>query len=291
MHNLTQTSGVDHDLHTVMLQHCQDCSTFKKQWRLVNSRVEPVVIEPIVIGLSAQSSEAARFLKNTPSPKDWYQRQLEVVFTPQKYQSALSSLFTRDHATETTHRTQYPNSRIDIGKRFATLTNSSLQNSKLQKSFSYFQALVLLVYCAVLEQTGTPSSEVDEILAVVTIFGSRRLKTLRKAALSAYGVIQRLVKVGWPESRATELFFLSKSVRFTILQIFIRSLDPISPSSLNNLGTKCFDSIATTLEESVEYTVYKYEDCMTTEYTIPNLIAYLLSLGDAAKYTYEQALF
>ncbi|KAF1343526.1 hypothetical protein EJ07DRAFT_186505 [Lizonia empirigonia] len=112
-----------------------DCSTFKKQWRLVNSRVEPVVIEPIVIGLSAQSSEAARFLKNTPSPKDWYQRQLEVVFTPQKYQSALSSLFTRDHATETTHRTQYPNSRIDIGKRFATLTNSSLQNSKLQKSF------------------------------------------------------------------------------------------------------------------------------------------------------------
>ncbi|KAF1352969.1 hypothetical protein EJ07DRAFT_158969 [Lizonia empirigonia] len=259
MHNLTQTNGVDHDLHTVMLQHCQDCSTFKKQWRIVNSRVEPVVIEPIVIGPSAQSSEAARFLKNTPSPKDWYKRQLEVVFTPQKYQSALSSLFTRDHATETTHRTQYPNSRIDIGKRFATLTNSSLQNSRLQKSFSYFQALVLLVYCAALEQTGTPGSEVDEILAVVTIFGSRRLKTLRKAALSAYGVIQRLVKVGWPESRATELFFLN----------------PISPSSLNNLGTKCFDSIATTLEESVEYTVYKNNVCAALRAKVPQTLDFV----------------
>jgi hypothetical protein len=207
MHSLTQTTGIEHDLHTVLLKHCQDCSAFKRQWQLVGNHVEPIVADP------SQSQEATRFLRNIPSPETWCQRQSEIVHTPQNYQSALASLFTRDHTTETTHRTQYPNSPIDIGKQFATLTNSSLNNQRLQKSFAYFQAFVLLVYCAILEKTGTPTSEVDSILAVIAVFGSRRLKSLREAALNAYGVIERLVKVGWPESRATELFFLSKSVR------------------------------------------------------------------------------
>lgn len=213
MHNLTQTTGIEHDLHTVLLKHCQDCSVFKKQWQLVDNHVVPIVTDPIALKPSSQSQEATRFLGNIPNPESWYQRQLEVVHTPQNYQSALASLFTRDHATETIHRTQYANSPIDIGKQFATLTNSSLNNQRLQKSFSYFQAFVLLVYCAILEKTGTPTSEVDSILAVIAVFGCRRLKSLREAALNAYGVIERLVKVGWPESRATELFFLSKSVR------------------------------------------------------------------------------
>jgi hypothetical protein len=218
MHSLTQTIVVDPDSITALLEHCQSCSGFKSQWRLVGNRVEPIVTEPIVTEPiapkpSPQSQEANRFLGKTPSPETWYQRQLEVVHTPQNYQLVLASLFTRDYVTETTHRAQYPNSPIDIGKQFATLTNSSLDNQKLQKSFSYFQAFVLLVYCAILEKTGTPTSEVDSILAVVAVFGCRRLKSLREAALNAYGVIERLVKVGWPECRATELFFLSKSVR------------------------------------------------------------------------------
>jgi hypothetical protein len=51
------------------------------------------------------------------------------------------------------------------------------------------------VYYAILEKTGTPTLEVNSILAVIAIFGCRRLKSLQEAALNAYRVIKRLVKV------------------------------------------------------------------------------------------------
>jgi hypothetical protein len=75
-----------------------------------------------------------------------------------------------------------------------------------------------------------------------------------------------------------------------ILQTLIRALDPLSPKSLYNSTPDYFDIIATTLEKRPAYTTYKYEDCMTTYYTIPSLLAYLLSLGNATKHMYVEAL-
>ncbi|KAF2685219.1 hypothetical protein K458DRAFT_388112 [Lentithecium fluviatile CBS 122367] len=262
------STNVQYSLHDAMLQHCQQCNGFKKKWRIVDESVQPVLHETIVHEPSSHSEYATKFIDRTPTPEGWSQRQLEVVHNAKTYQIALSSLFTRDCGTGPTLESQYPTNLVAIGEQFARLTDSSLRRGKLQKSFSYFQALILLLYSAVLEKTGTDRRDVDTILDSVPTFGSKNKTSLRKAAWKVYEVIEKLVKAGWTMSRATELFFLN----------------PISPSSLSNMKDKCFDSIATVLVEKQEYTTYKYEDCMTTEYTIPSLIAYLLSLGDATRH-------
>jgi hypothetical protein len=200
-----RSNNIEYSLHDVMLQHCRECQGFKDKWRFVNDSVEPVSHEP-----SSLSEYATRFLNNTPSPKRWSQRQLEVAKDAKTYQKALSCLFSSDYGTTPTHISQYSNSLVAIGKQLAGLTASSLQNKKLQKSFSYFQALVLLLYCAVLEKSGTDRKDVDTILDSVPTFGTRNKTSLLKAAWNAYEIIERLVKVGWTMSRATELFFLSK---------------------------------------------------------------------------------
>jgi hypothetical protein len=53
---------------------------------------------------------------------------------------------------------------------------------------------------------------------------------------------------------------------------------------------KCFESIATALEQKQEYTTYTYEDCMMTHYTFPSLIAYMLTLGGATAHMYDGTL-
>ncbi|KAF2692018.1 hypothetical protein K458DRAFT_381845 [Lentithecium fluviatile CBS 122367] len=228
-----------YDIHDVMFEHCQHCKSFQKQWRFTDNSVEPIV-EPTVANIYV-----ARFLKSAPTPETWSRRQLEVARTPETYRQVLHSLFTRDQVVESNLEIQYPNSLVAIGDRFAALTNSALQNAKLQQAFSLFQAFILLVY--------------------FTVFKAGRLKKLRDTSLKVYGLIGTLVNVGWPVSRATELLFLN----------------PISVSDLYNMSETCFDEITTFLKGNRGYTTYKYEDCMTTHYTLPSLIAYMLSLGGA----------
>jgi hypothetical protein len=200
---------VPYNLHDVMLEHCQQCNQFKKKWKIVNNSLEPVVHKS-----SSHDTYVSQFLRGTPTPEDWSRKQLEIVKNSDTYHKTLSSLFVGDSAPGST-QAQYPNNLVAIGKQFAELTVSSSQSRKLQRSFSYFQAFILLLYCAVLERIGTDRREVDSILETVSTFGTKRKTTLRRSAWKAYKVIGRLVKVGWTISRATELFFLSKFVDYS----------------------------------------------------------------------------
>jgi hypothetical protein len=109
------------------------------------------------------------------------------------------------------------NELVIIGVKLALLADSSLENEVLQKSFSYFQALLLLSYCGLLEKRGVLYETVDRITQYVSCFREMDRRRLRSQALRINLLIHELVKGGWTIYRATELFFISmfSNVLFT----------------------------------------------------------------------------
>ena len=65
----------------------------------------------------------------------------------------------------------------------ASLTKSSFARASLQRSFSYFQALILLSLCAVLEKRGTPSNTTNEITQCIADAGEEDRKRFRRGAI------------------------------------------------------------------------------------------------------------
>jgi hypothetical protein len=106
------------------------------------------------------------------------------------------------------------NELVNIAIRYALLTKSTFVDAKLVKAKSEFQAFILLSLCAVLEATGIPSETIDQVMQHATKSSKdARLKQLR-GAIWVNGLIAKLVKLGWSIYRATELFFISRSIRF-----------------------------------------------------------------------------
>jgi len=153
------------------------------------------------------------FLRNLPKAVEWHKRQIEIVENDEQYERIICSLtsHSRVHIKEEPDQ-KNPESEdelVTIGVNLALLTDSSLKNEKLQKSFSFFQLLVFFSYCAFLRNRGISREIIDRITQNVTSFREKDRRRLISRALWINSIISKLVKNGWSIYRATELFFIS----------------------------------------------------------------------------------
>ena len=153
------------------------------------------------------------FLQNTPKANQWHKRQIEIARSASKYEAAIKSLTGgADFNAAENPAEKDPNSEnglVVIGVKLALLANSALENVALQKSVSYFQALLFLSYCGILEKRGFPYETVDQLTEYVSCFRELDRRRLRSQALRINLLIHELVVGGWTIYRATELFFIS----------------------------------------------------------------------------------
>lgn len=164
---------------------------------------------------SRKKKDRARdsFLQNTPKASQWRKRQIEIAGAASKYEAAIQSL-TGGADFNAFGKTveKDPNSEdglVVIGVKLALLANSALENVALQKSVSYFQALLFLSYCGILEKRGVSYEKVDQLTEYVSCFRELDRRRLRSQALRINLLIHELVIGGWTIYRATELFFMS----------------------------------------------------------------------------------
>ena len=153
------------------------------------------------------------FLRNAPKASQWRNRQINIVGEAKNYEAVIQSLTERSKVDTFEEPSQgYPESEsalVVIGTKLAVLADSSLKNKTLQKSFSYFQALLFLSYCGLLEKRGFAYEAVDQITQHVSCFREMDRRRLRSQARRVNQLIRELVKGGWTICRATELFFIS----------------------------------------------------------------------------------
>jgi hypothetical protein len=225
----------------LLWQHCSNCPDFGDQQRafLREHHVEipyaPPPDEPapkrrktLPDPPDAESSEPLKsskerrkkkhrardwFLQNAPKASQWHNRQINIVGEAKNYEAVIQSLTERSKVDALEEPSQEnPESENDlvvIGIKLAVLADSSLKNEALQKPFSYFQALLFLSYCGLLEKRGVPYEAIDQITQHVSCFREMDRRRLRSQALRVNLLIRELVKSGWTIYRATELFFIS----------------------------------------------------------------------------------
>ena len=217
--------------------HCQHCPGFAAQWRALpellyrNPRTLPAG-ESSRGKRKASNVEANRkrrekpsrsqsardsFLSRVPRPATWRKKQIEAgLIDPETYKRvvrALTGLGSINVKDMSRAEAREGDALVGLTFRLAALAKSSITNSNLQRSFSNFQALIVLSMCAVLEKRGTPYSTVDQITQCITDAGEGDRKRFRRGAVWINGLIAQLVGRGWCLYRATELFFLSKRSR------------------------------------------------------------------------------
>lgn len=94
------------------------------------------------------------FLRNIPEAGQWRTKQDDIVGGAKNYEKIVRSLtrYSKVDATESTQKVLKSNEHLVlIGEKLALLTDASLRIAALQKSFSYFQVLLFLLYCGLLE--------------------------------------------------------------------------------------------------------------------------------------------
>jgi hypothetical protein len=88
------------------------------------------------------------FLQHLPKSTEWHKRQVELVGSPQNYERAIYSLTRKSSVDGNKDPVQGYTRREDeliaVGVDLALLAERSFKNVELQKSFSYFQLLILL---------------------------------------------------------------------------------------------------------------------------------------------------
>jgi hypothetical protein len=157
-----------------------------------------------------------RVIQNAPRTIEWRRKQRELgLNTTQEYEHVVRGLTCRTLAGSKweshEEQEQSDNKLVAIGKGLASLTKSSLRNEGLQRSFAYFQALILLSYCEFLRQKGVPYEIIDELIRTVAdIRESDRKSLLNTIKWINNTFIVDLVRKGWTIYRATELLFISK---------------------------------------------------------------------------------
>ncbi|KAF2191261.1 hypothetical protein K469DRAFT_367754 [Zopfia rhizophila CBS 207.26] len=218
---------------------------------------------------SREAQAADRFIQNAPKTSKWRERQTELgLRTAQEYEEVIQGLTRRSHVglkgEPHKERRQSDNELVAVGKGLARLTRSSLANANLQRSFAYFQALILLSYCEFLRRKDFPYEKIDQLIQIITDIRERDRKMLLDSIPWINGLIAHLARNGWTVHRATELFFIN-AVSISDL-VRIRN-DANSQSILEHLTTDAF-------------VAYDYSDCLSPSYTIPGLIAsHLDSVG------------
>ena len=205
-------------------QHCSDCHHFDDQQRafLQEHHVEipykpsrdesaskrkktlpdPLAAKPPepVKERQKKKHKAYGFLQNAPKAGQWHDRQISIVREARNYEMIIQS-FTKHSKVNILEEPsqEYPEKNKDlvvIGLRLAVLADSSLRNEALQKSFSYFQALLFLSYCGLLEKRGVPYEIIDRITQHVFYFREMDRRRLRSGALKVNLLIHKLVEGG-----------------------------------------------------------------------------------------------
>jgi hypothetical protein len=106
---------------------------------------------------SPQREAVNRFIKNAPRGAKWRQKQIQLgLGTAEEYENVTKKFIHRENVGS---KSSYGLSGTDndlftVGVGLATLTNTSLANINLQRSFAYFQVLVLFSYCEYLRRKG-----------------------------------------------------------------------------------------------------------------------------------------
>lgn len=225
------------------------------------------------------------FLQKVPKPALWRRKQVEAGLSDaETYEDVVRALTGHGsikssailHA-ETPHTS---NALISLTFRMAALTKASLTNSNLQRSFSNFQALILLSICAVLEKRGVTYTVIDEIIQQITDAGEEDRKRFRRGAVWINGLIAQLVDKGWRLDRATELFFLSMCSTLDSLAALIFTLDALSLTYLGHIRHE--ENFRIILDELTtdDFTSHDFGGCLRPAYSIPGLIAYLVNFSD-----------
>lgn len=155
-----------------------------------------------------------RFVQNAPQGNGWRARQSKLgLNTAEEYEDVIRR-FSRSACVAS--KKEYfkelgdlSDELITVGERLATLTKSSLENSHLQRSFAYFQVLILLSYCEILRQKGISGKAIDGLIQTITQMRENDRKSLLDTVPWIHQLIVELVRRGWTLYRATELFFLS----------------------------------------------------------------------------------
>lgn len=209
---------VQASLFDSMRQHCHSCQSFTLSIvDLPDGRVATATSKQRKMhGETRKSRILDHFMSHIPIGEKWRARQRELgLETVEDYEYVVQSLACRSGVSLTsTHRGL--NKEVEsplivvIGRKLANLTKAALKNLQLQKSFAYFQFLLLLSYCEFLLKEGISNTVVDEIIKSITDVRQRDREELLKAVPWIHKLINALVSQGWTVFRATELFFLSK---------------------------------------------------------------------------------
>ena len=153
------------------------------------------------------------FLQNASKASQWHDTQVNVVGEAKNYEAVIQSLTERSkvNTLEAPNQgySESENDLVAIGIKLPVLADFSLKTETLQKTLSYFQALLLLSYCGLLEKRGVSYETVDQITQHVSCFREMDRRRLRSQALKVNLLICKLVEGGWTIHRATELFLIS----------------------------------------------------------------------------------
>lgn len=270
-----------------MQQHCQSCPGFDLSFEdLPDGRVAIAKSKQLKnTTQNVKQSEAFdRFISRAAVGNKWRKRQCELgLITAEHYEYVVRSLSCRsDISFKGAHREQNSEAESDlvvvVGKRLADLTKASLNNLHLQRSFAYFQVLLLLSYCEFLLQKGISVDVVDELVQTITDLRERDRRELLKSIPWIHKLINALVRRGWTVFRATELFFLSMLWKCgSQSQADCGFIDALSTTELIRIRDNInYESILEYLSGDT-VVMWNYDDCLTPHYTIPGLIASLLS--------------
>ena len=164
------------------------------------------------------------FLQGVPVPSKWRNRQIELgLCTVEQYKKVIQIFVGRPRANvkELCERDlcsenelvaiamKLVDSSFDEGAPSIASTDPLFENKALLKVFSYFQALLLLSFCTVLQTRGIPDETIDRITKQFAAFREKDRRRLRIHAVKINGLINKLVRCGWSIYQATELFFIS----------------------------------------------------------------------------------
>lgn len=177
---------IQKDLFDDLRRHCEHCHGFDGSLEdLPDGRVVLVPSRrPGPIPLKRKSSmgppkkalhkrlppvEAALswFLRHTPKAPDWRARQIELgLKTVEQYEGVIRAFGNvADIGIEASYGdAKSKDELVNLAERLALLTKRSLANAKLQRSFAYFQVLILLSCCQVLQKQHVPFREIDRIV-------------------------------------------------------------------------------------------------------------------------------
>lgn len=238
--------------------------------------------------------EAAQwFLQNTPKATEWRKKQTErELSTVEQYEEAIRAFTDRTNVVLKREPRegdgQSDNELVAVAKRLALITQSSLANAKLQRSFASFQVLILLSYCGFLRKKDIPYDTIDKIIQQVTDAPEYDRRRLLQSALWINGLIVDLVRNGWTIYRATELFFLGIHFMHLTCEAELTPFsDALSTTYLIHIrGDENLQSILGHFRTE-EFVTHDYSDCLSPEYTIPGLIASLLHPNSITANMYE----